>query len=319
MRRDLRVRPAAGLRRYSIQCTLAALLGLSGYPLVGNAQNAAPTPRAALFAADRAASAKVLRHGLTEGLADALADSVVFLYEGAPILTGRTRVAEHLRAQPSLSRIRLQWLPIIISVSSDGTYGVTAGPTMLAEIGQPADSALQFGHYISVWRRETNGVWKIVALVENGLADPDSLVLTDAARSQPPAPAIVAGGQPFAAADIAFARLAADSGAPIAFGAYAAPDATTPPGTGLITVGAPAIRARMQANGAGSSVWAWHPVYAGAAPSGDLGFTVGEAVIAESRDPGAEASHGKYLTVWQRQPDSSIKFIMDTGNARPAK
>lgn len=304
--------------RLALRCLAIGLVAL-GFPLAAGAQNPANAARASLIAADRAASADVLRRGLAAGLGSVLADSAVFLYEGAPILAGRDRVSQHLSVQLALTRLRMQWLPIIVAVSSDGAFGVTSGPTLLAATGQPADSVLHFGHYISVWRRTADGTWKIVALVENGLADPDSLVMTEAARTQPRAPDIGGGGRPFADADLAFARLAADSGAPAAFGTWAAPDATTPPGPGMITVGAPAIRARMQANGAGTSVWSWHPVYAGASQAGDLGFTVGESVIAASRDPGAETSHGKYLTIWRRQPDGSIKFIMDTGNARPAK
>jgi ketosteroid isomerase-like protein len=268
-----------------------------------------------LIAADRAASAAVLRNGLAEGLEDLLSDSVAFLYEGAPVIVGGETAHEFLHAQSSLDRLRIQWLPIVVAVSNDGSFGMTSGPLVIARVGQSADSAFKFGHYISVWRRTGSGPWKVAAFLENGLADPDSIVLSPALKSQRPMP--VAGG-PFSAADIAFAKLAADSGAPIAFGTFAAMDATTPPGTGM-TVGAPAIQARMQAIGAGNSVWDWHPVYTGAAAGGDLGFTVGESRIAESRAPNAEASHGKYLTIWRRQPDGTIRYILDSGNPRPAR
>jgi ketosteroid isomerase-like protein len=281
------------------------------------AQNPAPpSPRALLIAADREASAAVLRNGLAEGLEDLFADSVALLYEGAPVIIGSETAHEFLHAQPALSQLRIQWLSIVVAVSNDGTLGMTSGPLVIGRVGQPADSVLKYGHYISVWRRSGLGQWKMAAFLANGLADPDSVVLSGALTSQRAMP--VAGG-PFSAADIAFAKLAADSGAPIAFGTYAAMDATTPPGTGMVTVGAPAIQARMQAIGAGNSVWAWHPVYAGAAASGDLGFTVGESMIAESRAPNAETSHGKYLTIWRRQADGSIRYILDSGNPRPAR
>ncbi|MEO8199900.1 MAG: DUF4440 domain-containing protein, partial [Gemmatimonadota bacterium] len=249
---------------------IVLVAGLVARPLHG--QNPAASPRATLLAADRAASSAVLKHGLAAGLREVMGDSVVFLYEGAPILSGLKQVAQVLDAQPALTRLKVQWLPVIAAVSSDGNFGVTSGPTVIGTIGQPADSSLRYGHYISVWRR--NGeTWKIVALIENGLANPDSVVMGEAARSVPTAPPIAGAGRPFADADIAFARLAADSGAPAAFGTWAAPDATTPPGGGPVTVGAAAIRARMQATGAGSSVWAWHPVHAGSSQSGDLGYT----------------------------------------------
>lgn len=63
------------------------------------------------------------------------------------------------------------------------------------------------------------------------------------------------------------------------------------------------------------SQWAWHPVLAGAAASGELGFTVGESVI---RSEGSAASYGKYLTIWRRLPTGVARFVTDGGTARPA-
>ena len=61
--------------------------------------------------------------------------------------------------------------------------------------------------------------------------------------------------------------------------------------------------------------WRWHPVLSFVAASGDLGATIGEAEI---RIPGVPPIYSKYLTVWQKQPDGSLKFVADGGNARPA-
>ncbi len=297
-------------------CFLLAGLTVA-LPAPGFGQSAASSPRASLIAADRAVSAAVLQQGLAAGLGSVLADGAVLLYEGAPVTAGTEAIQRLLLAQPVLRGLKLQWLPIVIALSSDGLMGMTSGPTVIARRGQSIDSVLQYGHYISVWRRRAaDAPWRIAALLENGLADPDSVVLGFPTGSDQLS---VMGGRPFADADIAFAKLAADSGAPIAFGTFAALDATTPPGTGMVTVGAPAIRARMQAIGAGNSVWKWHPVHAGSSASGDLGFTVGESAIAESGEPNAPTSHGKYLTIWRRQPDGSIRYILDSGNPRPAQ
>jgi ketosteroid isomerase-like protein len=56
----------------------------------------------------------------------------------------------------------------------------------------------------------------------------------------------------------------------------------------------------------------WVPVAANIAASGDLGCTVGEALVR------ARGSYSKYLTIWKRQPDGAWKFVADGGNARPA-
>jgi hypothetical protein len=116
---------------------------------------------------------------------------------------------------------------------------------------------------------------------------------------------------PFISADLAFAKLAGDSGAAVAFERWAAPDAVMVDGTGLLVRGPRAVGGLV----AGPAAWRWHPVAAGVAESGDLGWTVGEAVIAP---PDGARIYSKYLTVWRRLPDGSIRFLTDGGNARPA-
>ena len=83
-----------------------------------------------------------------------------------------------------------------------------------------------------------------------------------------------------------------------------------------MSVGAGAIRARMATPARMQSQWLWHPVYAGASADGDFGYTVGESTIRSSQAADASVYEGKYLTVWQRQADGSLKFILDSGNSR---
>jgi ketosteroid isomerase-like protein len=62
----------------------------------------------------------------------------------------------------------------------------------------------------------------------------------------------------------------------------------------------------------------WHPVAGEVARSGDLGFTVGNAVFTgRSLDGSPQVRYSKYLTVWKRQRDGSWRYVVDGGNARP--
>ena len=289
----------------------AGLIALAAFTLPAAAQT--PSPRTSLIQADQAASQAVLHRGIIDGLSGVLDDSAVFLYEGAQVTSGKERIIRLLTAQRSMIPARMQWFPVIVAIAQDGHFGVTSGATALGVSGQPPDSTLHFGHYIAAWRRAENGPWRIVALLENGLADPDSLVLPEPWRLDPGPVAISASGRPFAQADLEFARLAADSGAPLAFYRWAAPDMTTPPGTGIVVVGPAAMRARMEGGPLAKAAWEWHPVWSAAAESGDLAVTVGLSRIST----GSDAYIGKYLTVWRRQPDGSIRFILDSGNDRP--
>lgn len=271
-----------------------------------------PSPRATLIQADQALASHTLHQGLAAALDPILDDSAVILLAGAQPTSGKTRITRLLQAQPRFQAVRMQWFPVIVAVSQDGLFGVTTGMTVLEARNQLGDSAASFGHYITVWRR-VGEAWKVLALLENGVANPDSIVIPADQRSNSGSLAISDGAKPYAQADLDFARLAADSGAPLAFGAWAAPDVTTPPGTGIMAIGPAQIRARIAAGPGARVPWEWHPVWGAAADSGDLAATIGLSRIGT----GDQAYTGKYLTVWRRQPDGSIRFILDSGNDRP--
>jgi len=50
----------------------------------------------------------------------------------------------------------------------------------------------------------------------------------------------------------------------------------------------------------------WWPLYAGAARSGDLGFTTGPYAIEDDR-------RGHYFTIWKKQADGRWKWVLDAG------
>jgi ketosteroid isomerase-like protein len=248
---------------------------------------------------------------MTAAFEDAAAEDALLLYDGAPVIGGHDNVVALLGAQVELKVNRIQWLPLVVSVSSDGLLGATWGAISV----RPAQSdSTRFGKYISTWRRSPNGEWKLAAFVEMGLSAEKVVIPDSVPRSFVPSRNPSSGtGAPFAKADLEFSRMAGARGAPSAFAAFAAPNATTLPGTGEIIIGPAAIRARMLESPAAKAKWEWHPVHSESSASGDLGFTVGEAVIAI---PGANAFKSKYLTVWRKQSDGSIRFIVDGGNSR---
>ena len=49
--------------------------------------------------------------------------------------------------------------------------------------------------------------------------------------------------------------------------------------------------------------------------SGDLGFSTGPSIIRDKSDPSAPASHGQFLSVWQKQKGGEWKVFVDHGIA----
>jgi len=65
----------------------------------------------------------------------------------------------------------------------------------------------------------------------------------------------------------------------------------------------------------------WSPVAAGISAAGDLGYTWGTYEFRSKQKDGSElVEHGKYMTLWKKQPDGSWKVAVDMGNtAGPRK
>lgn len=293
---------------------LSAGRGLAAQAGATAAESAKPT-RGSLIQADQALSASARAKGIRAAFGEILAPNSLFLYDGAPIVAGRESILALLGAQPSLAMMRIQWIPMVAAISADGTFGATYGVTAISLLPIQADSAIHFGKYISTWRWSAAGAWQLLGHVEMGLAGGAVVIPAGIGSRAPNTSDLSSGtGAPFARADIDFANMAAVNGAPAAFGVFAAPDAATLPGTGEIVIGPSAIQSRMLESSVATAKWEWHPVYSDGAGSGDLGFTVGEATIKVANS--TDEYHSKYLTLWRRQPDGSIRFIVDGGNSR---
>ena len=261
---------------------------------------------AALLAAERGLAETSDRAGLARALVKGLPADAVLVWPGAPVAAGPDAV-RLLAAQAALDSLRLSWQPLGLELSGDSTLGITWGIAIVTPRSAPA--APRVGRFIHAWRRH-EGRWTLAALMLGGVIPPGATVIPSGMPLQRSPLAAAGPAGPFVGADLAFARLASDSGAGVAFARWAAPEAVMVDGTGLLVRGPEAVGALV----AGPAAWRWHPVAAGAATSGDLGWTVGEAVIAPE---GGAPIYSKYLTVWRRLPDGSVRFVTDGGNARP--
>ena len=269
--------------------------------LAGCAPASAGDPAEPLLAADRGAGT----------LRGALAEDVFYLAPELPVIEGRDAVAGALGTDSSVARH-----PLVAEVSADGSHGFTAGRTTV-----PAGDSVRHGKYLAYWRRD-GGEWKLWAIVVNP---------SPAAPDVPPAPvgrrspagaesAPPATPDHLEAADSAFSARSASAGVGPAFREFAEPMALAlaGPGHGMIW-GDSAVGAYFGGVIPATDGLTWAPRIAHLAPSGDLGFTIGDAVYRHAPTQGAEQRYyTKYLTVWRRQPDGSWRYAADGGNDQPA-
>ena len=313
--------------RYLVPLTALALAagcgdttspGSGATPADAIAENNSPNlrrAREALTDAGNAVSAAIAEHGVAGGLGGALAAKVILLSPRMPVIRGREEVAAFLSADP-LAPSALSWEVIVADVSADATQGYTwAQGSSTFDLGTGATSAPSY--FLTYWRRAESGKWKIAVLVVNR-GGPEPLPLPDGfgtpsrteGLSFPPSDERELRRQ-LLATDRAFSALSVRRGTGPAFEHFAAPRAIAVGGT--FVFGPEAIG---QAFTSGpDDVVSWEPRFVDAAPSGDLGFTVGEAAFELA---GIPPFFTKYLTVWQRRPSGRWRFIADFGNSRPA-
>jgi ketosteroid isomerase-like protein len=79
----------------------------------------------------------------------------------------------------------------------------------------------------------------------------------------------------------------------------------------LPSKGLKALKERFASRSDTSFVLRWEPLFEKISESGDIGYTYGIHTMLEKAT--GRVSGGTYVTVWQKQPDGSWKFVLDTG------
>jgi hypothetical protein len=248
-------------------------------------------------------------------MVDLLHPDVVYLRAGVPAVYGRDAVSDLLAAPAPVAPSGIAWEPLGGAVSYDLLVGYTFGVTARPSTGAP----IHFDRYIAVWRRSRGMPWQLAAYAEVEappaveVSVPPAALVPRALNVPEKLRATIAKVR---AADSLFSDLSDRMGIGFAFSNTVAPFGVLF-GSPRLVVGPDATRDLYAARGTGTAL-TWHPVFAWAAGSEDLGFTVGEYIMTLRGPSGAAVQRfGKYLTVWQRQHDGSWKFVADGGNPTP--
>jgi ketosteroid isomerase-like protein len=271
--------------------------------------------RAGLAAAADALSQSLAADGVAAGLTAVLADNAVFLSPRTDMVVGKAAVADFLANSP-LAPQAISWTTIKSDVSNDGSQGYTWTQGSLT-IDFGAGPLTSPAMALIYWAREGTGDWQIAAMnlafggpqtlpIPDGFGTPD----TRHRRNFPNTDGSTEADR-LLAVDRAFSDASLERTLGVAFEAYAAPDGIAV-GGGQFVYGPAAIGEAFAATP--DDHVSWVPRYAGAAESGDLGFTVGDASFILT----GGNFYSKYLTVWQKQDTGEWRFVADFGSSRPA-
>jgi ketosteroid isomerase-like protein len=135
---------------------------------------ASAAPKDELIAADKAFSAMSVAQGDSAAFLAWLADDGRLFGTGQrPPLIGKAAAAASFKSGESGNGAKssLSWVPDFADASADGTLGFTDGRWNFD--GAPDARGKRFhatGHYLTVWRKDSSGNWKVAA--DMGTTDP---------------------------------------------------------------------------------------------------------------------------------------------------
>jgi hypothetical protein len=291
------------IRLVVMPCAVA-LAGVTGCASQGSRSSGANSNVGvrSLIAAERAFARHSERAGIKESfLANMGSDGLLF--RPGPV-NGLNWLNTHPAAKGYLS-----WDPEVAAISSSGELGFTTGPWEFRAAG-PKDSVSGAGHYVTVWRRDSTGAWKMavdIGTSHRWMAKPEDAVGSVISRANSLG---VQAQQQLFARDSAVGRGAPQSASLL--GAMA-DDARVHREGAVPALGIANVR---QTFAGDDRPYHSKRLGGGISRAADFGYTFGEyELVASFTHP---AQRGYYLRIW-RVDEDAWRIILDLAQAARAQ
>jgi ketosteroid isomerase-like protein len=105
-----------------------------------------------LIAAEKAYAQLAGEKGFREASISVFADDAVIF---APNAVNGKKFWQQAEEDPAIA-----WRPILAAISRSGQLGYTTGPWEYRKLRE-AQNPDGFGHFVTIWRKDGNGVWKV--------------------------------------------------------------------------------------------------------------------------------------------------------------
>jgi ketosteroid isomerase-like protein len=120
-----------------------------------------------LIKTDQDFSQMSIEKGMKEAFLFYAADSVIMLRQGKLPLFGKAELIKHFETVPE-KQIQLRWVPVVAEASGD--LGYTFGKWELRVTGK---DTVEYGTYVTIWKKVPGGKWKYVLDGGNDTPKPD--------------------------------------------------------------------------------------------------------------------------------------------------
>jgi len=213
----------------------------------------------------------------------------------------------------------LAWRPAFADIARAGDMGYDFGPWEFRANAADKEAA-GHGHFVTVWRKQPDGTWKFELDIGTGHPAPPAGAQT--AVEYPPAPAKGRGATKASAdaeavraslldAERELAKDASAEGAGEALLAHADEQVRLFRPNAFPHAGKAAARDALKAKPA---LVAWRAEKAGAASSGDLGYTYGAYETRETASDAKPSEQGHYVRIWKRTEGGRWRVVLDITN-----
>jgi len=132
---------------------------------------AAVDEREALMQADRDFDRVTAETGV-EGWVSYFAEHGQMFPAGADIVSGRQAIREAMAPAFGNPEFSLRWKPLGAEVSRGGDLGYTYGTYVAKGPGPQGEPAERHGKYVSIWKKQADGSWKVVVDIGNASPPP---------------------------------------------------------------------------------------------------------------------------------------------------
>jgi len=114
-----------------------------------------------LRAADRSYSAALAKRDLNAA-AGAFAADGRFFAPNFPAATTRAAIRKQLGGMFAVPGMNINCVAGLIQVAKSGDVGFTSGRYTTSWTSEAGKPAIEHGNYVTVWKREPGGTWKVV-------------------------------------------------------------------------------------------------------------------------------------------------------------
>lgn len=265
-----------------------------------------------LVEAERAFAAASITQGTRSAFIANLADDAVTFNPGP--VNGKKWWTEQ-QVRPGV----LTWQPIYAFVSSAGDLGYTTGPWEFRAKSLD-DKPVAFGHFVSIWKRQADGVWKVA--LDIGIRNPQPQTPAPELQVARDHPTNIKAKQKVDVESVRAALIKTENDLSKAlmakntvdsYLAYLADDVRLYRTNSFPFIGKSATRDALAAKPAQLT---WQPAKTDVAISGDLGYTYGTYEL-KTVGEGKASESGNYMRIWRKQANGKWRIVLDLLNPIP--